>query len=309
MSEDKQVYKYLLYIKPEEKESVRKLHSFNNIFEQMSFQYQDIQEILDILKELYFVRLYSKGEGLFVINNKEYPIESNSIIILNPNQDNYIEMKDPENTFCYSLGIKKVYIQNFIRTFIEKDANLLNNPELDKDNQYIFKIPHIHQNHQIENLIKKAIIGEPDLLANELSVDIYKQQLLYFLLNEELKHCNNNNNNNNKTIKSEISKRLQAVIDYLYDNYKEKITLNQLSNIAGLSNTHLIRIFNETMKCTPYQYLITIKMEKAKDLLKNKEISITEIALILGYSDVQSFTKAFKVHELISPSEYRNNLV
>ena len=74
---------------------------------------------------------------------------------------------------------------------------------------------------------------------------------------------------------------LERVTEYLCGNYEEEVTLDDLSAISGLSKYHLIRKFRERYNLTPYAYLLNIRMNAAKSMLK-RDIPISDIAWTCG---------------------------
>lgn len=98
---------------------------------------------------------------------------------------------------------------------------------------------------------------------------------------------------------------IKRTIEFLMDSYQGKYSLQDLANIANLSPYHFIRIFkNETGK-TPYEYLMDIKLEKACNLLRKSNLSITEICFLCGFNSPNHFSTVFKRVLGVSPSQYR----
>ena len=84
--------------------------------------------------------------------------------------------------------------------------------------------------------------------------------------------------------------------------------LNRLSDISedlGYNYSYLSRIFKKTAGQSITEYFLSLKMERAKLLLREKDLSVTEIGETLNYSSVYSFSKAFKARFGISPTDYR----
>lgn len=86
--------------------------------------------------------------------------------------------------------------------------------------------------------------------------------------------------------------------------YTKDISLEQLSHIACMSKYNMIRLFKQAFGTTPHKYLHQLKMQHAKDLLQ-KRVSISEVTYTLGFADLPSFSKAFKAHYKISPSQLK----
>lgn len=92
---------------------------------------------------------------------------------------------------------------------------------------------------------------------------------------------------------------------YLDINYTEKIKMQDVAKSFGIHPNYLTRIFHEKYGISPKQYLIDLKLKKARRLLTTTESSISVIANSLGFDDQLAFSKIFKKEVEISPSEYR----
>lgn len=97
---------------------------------------------------------------------------------------------------------------------------------------------------------------------------------------------------------------VQQVKDYLYENYREAISLDQLSNLTNLNRSYLIRIFRHAVGMPPYTYLNQIRVEKAKQFLK-QGMSLAETAIAVGMADQSHLNRHFKRIVGISPGQYR----
>lgn len=98
--------------------------------------------------------------------------------------------------------------------------------------------------------------------------------------------------------------QLKKVLAFIEDNYSEKITLDQLSDLVGFSPKYFCRFFYEMTNHTPIDYLNSYRIEVACTYLLNKGLSITEIAYKCGFNDLSYFVKTFKKHKNISPKQY-----
>lgn len=100
-----------------------------------------------------------------------------------------------------------------------------------------------------------------------------------------------------------------SVIDeikyYLDINYAEKIKLRDIANSFGIHPNYLTRIFHETYGISPKQYIMDLKLKKARRLLTTTELSVSVIASSLGFDDQLAFSKVFKKESSVSPTEYR----
>lgn len=131
---------------------------------------------------------------------------------------------------------------------------------------------------------------------------IYEKLIsLLTLLMKESWHPENTRQRSNAPKKQ----NLQEVKDYLDLNYKEKISLDDLSKLFFINKFYLTRIFKEQFGVSVNNYLVQIRITHAKQLLRFTDMSIEMIGAECGMSDPNYFCRIFKKIEGISPSEFR----
>lgn len=101
---------------------------------------------------------------------------------------------------------------------------------------------------------------------------------------------------------------VEKVLAYIQQYYGQKILTSDLASIVGMSGSNFNRTFKKTLGITPMEYLIKIRIEKSKKLLKS-DISITEISLSCGFSSTSHFSTSFSKHNGMTPSEYRESYI
>lgn len=94
---------------------------------------------------------------------------------------------------------------------------------------------------------------------------------------------------------------------YMEQHYSEEIAIKHLAALGNMSVSSFNRIFKKETNLTPKEYLIEIRLEKSKKLLRRKEIPITEIAMQCGFASSSHFSSSFSKLFHITPSEYRNS--
>ncbi len=92
---------------------------------------------------------------------------------------------------------------------------------------------------------------------------------------------------------------------YLQLHYNENVTLTEVANAVSVSTFHLSHLFKEKIGSSPIKYVIQCRMDRAKEMLRNEKISISEVALSVGYDNPNYFSMLFKKMEGISPAAYR----
>jgi AraC family transcriptional regulator len=101
---------------------------------------------------------------------------------------------------------------------------------------------------------------------------------------------------------------LQTVKEYINTNFSDPLTVAELSNIVGLSTHHFATLFRRTIGLTPHQYILKIRIDRAKILLKATKESIVSIGYQVGFNTQSHFTHIFRQHTQLTPKQYRDRL-
>ncbi len=99
--------------------------------------------------------------------------------------------------------------------------------------------------------------------------------------------------------------KLARVTDFINDKLEEDLTLAELASVAGLSRFHFARAFRRTTGLTPLQYLMKQRIERAKELLKNRELPLVEISFRTGFKNQSHFTTLFRKFTSLTPKAWR----
>ncbi|MDK2799580.1 MAG: two-component system, response regulator YesN [Clostridiales bacterium] len=102
---------------------------------------------------------------------------------------------------------------------------------------------------------------------------------------------------------------IEKVCEYIKQNYMKEITLDEMAAMTGFSSYYFSKIFKQYQNINFIDYLTSVRIEKAKEFLKDPTANIKEISNMVGYSDPNYFTRVFKRTEGITPTEYRDKKV
>ncbi len=105
----------------------------------------------------------------------------------------------------------------------------------------------------------------------------------------------------------QIGRRIGKVLKYIEGQGAKSITNSKLATVAGMSTNAFVRLFGDTMKTPPQQYIMEERLRKACMLLGYSEMTIDEIAEATGFCDRYYFTRMFKKYRNVSPAEYRKH--
>jgi AraC family transcriptional regulator len=102
-------------------------------------------------------------------------------------------------------------------------------------------------------------------------------------------------------------RQLLQVSEYINEHLDRDIKLANLAELIGISQFHFSRLFKQSMGISPHQYLLQQRLERAKQLLKQTQLSIVEVALQCGFSSHSHLTKQFRQMTGMTPKVYRVN--
>lgn len=106
-------------------------------------------------------------------------------------------------------------------------------------------------------------------------------------------------------VPDELLVHLRRARDLADRHYAEPLDLDSLAGAAGVSKYHFLRAFTATYGKTPAQYLAERRIERAQDLLRATNLTVTEVCMLVGYSSLGSFSSRFRELVGVSPSEYQ----
>lgn len=97
----------------------------------------------------------------------------------------------------------------------------------------------------------------------------------------------------------------RRVLEHLHTHLADELQLAQLAALTGLSTFHFARAFKQSTGSPPHAYIRALRGEKARRLLEETKLSVTEIAFEVGYDSAQALARAFRRETGVSPGEYR----
>jgi AraC-like DNA-binding protein len=105
-----------------------------------------------------------------------------------------------------------------------------------------------------------------------------------------------------------IPKNIRKSIALIDQFYADPLTLDYLARESGMSRYHLSRLFKRYTGCSFKEYLNHKRVEIAKNLMRNKDLNVSEACFRVGYNDVSYFSRIFKAIEGVPPSTFRKNV-
>lgn len=234
--------------------------------------------------EHYVIGFIEKGQRYLSCKNKEYTTSTGDLLLFNPFDSHTCEQIDDKVLDYRCINIKPEIMKKTVFEITGKNY-------LPKFNQ-----PVIFRSELV------PLLQELHYIIMEEELDFKKEELFFFLIEQLIEeHTEPNLQSNLENTNIEI----QAVCDYLENNYAEHIVLDELSTIAGMNKYSLLRNFTKLKGITPYRYLENIRVNKAKKLLE-KGVEPIDAAIQTGFVDQSHFTNFFKNFIGLTPKQYQN---
>lgn len=219
------------------------------------------------------------GTGYSKAENIEYKFDKDSVIII----PNSCEVEYGSKT---GWNIFKIIISG------EQSSKLIYNNELNFGTPYFINSAHLN----IGNLL--------NTIKSTLQHDISFQNILY--CNMIIWHVLGNIIFRDRMLSdSNSTDPIETSINYMEHNLNKDLSLYELASEVGYSASHFSSIFKDQTGEAPISYFIGLKMQLAAKYLIQTNKSIKEISYLLGYSSQYYFSRLFKTHIGISPSDYR----
>jgi AraC-like DNA-binding protein len=238
-----------------------------------------------------------KGSGVFHIDGQDYPIKAGDLIILNPGTYHKCMLINPCSYVVENyIAFTDIHIRDLAPNIFPIHNCCIVRTMSNKIRQETFKIC-----AAIVKEYKACQSGRYFMLKS------YLVQLILILVREQQKNFQEHKGYLFESPNKKYA--VKQIINFLNEHYQEKISLEQIAQNMYLSTFYISKIFKSETGDTPINYLIELRMEKARSLMEyDGAISIQNVASLVGYDDVYHFSKLFKKHFGVSPSQYRSNM-
>lgn len=243
--------------------------------------------------ELAFVM---SGVGRYRIAEKIYDVKEGDLLIFNPGVKHQALLPEGKDlgTTEFFVGFSEIQLQGMYKNYIPlfTDGNILHTSgEL---RQKVFKI--------CSAMETEKTLSEQ---GRYFVMKAYLMQLLVYVIRAFSKPVEVTPSGYSF---ESVNKKyvVEQIVNYFEDHYNEKISLERIAENMYLSTFYISKIFKSETGDTPIHHLINIRLEKAREILEQHPgMNIKEVAAMVGYDDAYHFSKQFKKHYGISPSQVR----
>lgn len=246
--------------------------------------------------ELNYVK---QGAMKVITTNTEYVIHEGEAFFINTN---VMEMKEAiNNTDLHAIEIAHLFHPVFLTGHFQSlfESKYLNPILKNRQIEVVVMTPQTKSGKKMIQLLKNA-----EELQKNKDMEFQTRNILseaWLVLIEEL----HENAQNLPIITLASQERIRYMISYIHRNYAEKISLKQIAASANIGEREALRCFQKTLNRTPFDYLNEYRLNQAKKLLCETDLSVTQIALRTGFSDCAYFGKIFRKMYHMTPKEFQ----
>lgn len=234
------------------------------------------------------------------------------------NIDKVLEKKYLTNyNFIYlrvlSTDVETLEQENKLNSFM---SNVINSCALHV-NSKLLSLIHIRRNEFGIVIKTESNINDITLLINNITRNVKQYLDISFekILQQEcseIKECLQLIESERNELHYKINSRvincrieIKKVIEYINNNLGKKLALESLAKIVNMNESYLSRIFKDELGITISDYIKKTRLEKAKELLKENDMRVKDVAITIGIQDQLYFSRLFTKFFNITPSEYR----
>jgi AraC-like DNA-binding protein/mannose-6-phosphate isomerase-like protein (cupin superfamily) len=246
--------------------------------------------------ELY---LCVQGNGHFIAGERIHDLGAGTFTVVKPMA---LHLSRPNRNVPfhrYVLAVQRSYIESLYSD--------------DRDSYYMIRqwLPESDSDSIHAQLNARQLLSLQETLA-QLEGEIQRKQLCYPLIVKSLllqlfaqlgRYQSEWGEDQGGT--DEQKRRVESILSYIMEHYQEPLSSERLCNHFHLSRSYLFKLFKQNTGVSINEFIVTYRINKAKELLQGTELPITEVAATAGFQDISHFCHTFKRLSGMTPSRYR----
>lgn len=259
-----------------------------NLFQEIYMLFCGIQDCQPLysygpaIRDSYIFHVCTKGKGTFYSGESSYAIETGQGFLIRPDRLTFYQADETEPWSYVWVAIAGSDIERYFQLIgTSPDHPVFTCPDPEKAKKYVLDMIAHHKMS----------------LQNEIYIQGVLLQFLALLVE--------GSDYKTKSRKKIADVYVSQAISYIYKNYQNPISVQEIADFLSLNRSYLTELFLKTVHLSPQQFLVKYRMTKACELLQNTSLPIEHIAYSCGYCSTFSFSKAFRKVNGISPSGYR----
>ena len=237
------------------------------------------------IRENYVLHYITEGKGYLEYRKQKIPLQKGDIFLLIPGEVPYYFADNQTPWSYYWLGISGIKAQEYFNLSSIHDTAYLRSPHTKALGKFI-----------------GTIVKDTEKLDESKASQLHVISQLFELMHQ-LNALSPNLDQETISPSQKLYREAKHLIDIGYNS--QDISIQKIADELGVHRSYLSSIFKDFHKISPKEYLLEVRMKRAKELLKTTDQPIKIIAYSVGYLDPLHFSKAFRHYYDCSPSQYR----
>lgn len=227
----------------------------------------------------------------FYVEELKLSCRSGQLIVINPHQKHGVQ-RPVRNASFISILYPCEYLHNLIHRTTREAVHEFPNKVSLLQPEIQLLMAQLTQEYRESKIGREILLN---VLSEQLAVHLIRH---YYGSGLELNEPTADTFNDNQ-------KRFVPVLNDMQENLSEKLTIDHLAALALMNRFHFIRSFRQAFGASPYEYLTAMRIDYARNLLKNSDLSASDVATRCGFFSASRFSAAFRQLTGMTPSHYR----
>lgn len=243
-----------------------------------------MQKFPNHFHDYYVIGFIESGERCLSCKNRKYTVEPKDLLLFNPHDNHTCEQTDGRTLDYRCINVPP---ETMSKAAFEITG---------KEYLPYFAPPVVFHSELV------PLLRELHMIIMEEERGFRNEEIFFFLLEQLIEEFSEEGI---EPSLPEENREIRIICNFLEENYMKNITLDELSELTGLSKYYLLRSFTKQKGISPYRYLETIRIDRAKKLLEQGVLPI-EAALQTEFTDQSHFSNFFKKFIGLTPKQYMN---
>lgn len=248
-----------------------------------------------------------KGEVNIIAGEEQLTLKNNEIFFHEPNEFHTVltNGKSAPNLVVISFSC-----QDTILNYLKHKKLQISQSERNLLGKIISEARHCFDCLLNDPYLKTILLKESDFIGAEQLLFLYLEQFLIHLLRRNASPKSPSDSINDPVAGKEATKiqLFNSIVKYLNEHLYTHVTIEEICKVHAIGRSHLQKTFKNYCNLGVIEYFSFLKIQKAKELIRMKDMNFSQIAEILGYSSVQYFSRQFKKISGMTPTEYANSI-
>jgi len=259
-------------------------------------------------REALSIKTFFSGRALYTLGRGYCSVDDTAYLIVNHDQPYTITIDNATAVESFCLFFAPGFAEDVYRSLSTQADRLLDDPI----GEYITPLHFFERTYPHDELLSPVLFQLRAAIGDAKYEHIWLQEQFHALMRRMLQvHFKVYREVEalpavRAATREELYRRIHLAKDYAAALFDTPLTLDELASAASLSPNHFLRVFKQTFQQTPYQYITSRRLERARQLLLSTDCSVTDICFSLGFASVGSFSWLFRKKVGCSPTAYRS---